>query len=188
MESVERFEHAGRIVEIYPDQDEQGPDGWDNAGTLVIDSSLRMTFGDEQRHATGRTRDDDWMVDVRLVQRQGGVALPVFFADYGSSGARIYESDHDPNGVIYATREEIAEEWGGDKDKAAEYLRGRLATYTQWMEGDVYGYVVSDEAGNHLDSCWGFYGFDYAVAEAREAAEYHAPPKPCQMGSLLLPA
>ncbi len=40
-----------------------------------------------------------------------------------------------------------------------------------FRNGDVWGYVVMDGAGAHLDSCWGFYGYDYAQQEAREALE-----------------
>lgn len=48
--------------------------------------------------------------------------------------------------------------------------------YTSWANGDVWGYVVEDEDGEHLDSCWGFIGDsddEYMMGEARQAFEYH---------------
>ncbi len=56
---------------------------------------------------------------------------------------------------------------------ALEALRGELAQWRQYLEGDVYGYVVTDERGEHLDSCWGFYGFEYAVEEGRSMLAWH---------------
>ncbi len=36
----------------------------------------------------------------------------------------------------------------------------------------VFCDLVEDEEGEHIDSCWGFYGFDHCKQEARSAAEY----------------
>lgn len=43
-----------------------------------------------------------------------------------------------------------------------------LDTYTQWANGDCWGYVV--RVGNHEDSCWGFIGQDAVHEAAQEAA------------------
>lgn len=55
-----------------------------------------------------------------------------------------------------------------DKRRVAEkYAEGVLETYISWCNGDVYGCVVQThdaESGEMVDSdsCWGFYGMDYA--------------------------
>lgn len=42
---------------------------------------------------------------------------------------------------------------------------------TAYMEGDVFGFVISDPHNEHLDSCWGFYGADReTMAYLREQA------------------
>jgi hypothetical protein len=38
--------------------------------------------------------------------------------------------------------------------------------------GDVYGYVIENANDDDLDSCWGFYGIDYCIQEAKDAAEH----------------
>lgn len=43
--------------------------------------------------------------------------------------------------------------------------------YGAWAWGDVYGYVIKDESGETLDSCWGFYGSDFANSGLSGAAE-----------------
>jgi hypothetical protein len=56
--------------------------------------------------------------------------------------------------------------------------RQACAAYTQWCNGEVYGYEVEvvtacghcgSEQAEPIDSCWGFYGLDYALSEARAA-------------------
>jgi len=32
--------------------------------------------------------------------------------------------------------------------------------------------TIEDAQGEHIDSCWGFYGLDYAKDEARQALDY----------------
>lgn len=61
--------------------------------------------------------------------------------------------------------------------KAAECARITCEVYTQWANGEVYGYVIEDEDGDTLDSCWGFIGEaddDYLLGEMRQAFTYHA--------------
>lgn len=41
--------------------------------------------------------------------------------------------------------------------KAAE---GLIRTWNDSLSGNVYGYVIEDDAGEQVESCWGFYG-DY---------------------------
>lgn len=60
-----------------------------------------------------------------------------------------------------------------------ELAEGHVNTWNQYLSGDVWGYIVDkpvkcDHCGNveheELDSCWGFYGLEYAIQEAKEAA------------------
>jgi len=37
-------------------------------------------------------------------------------------------------------------------------LEGDADLFGAWAFGDVYGYTLEDADGDHLDSCWGFYG------------------------------
>ena len=57
--------------------------------------------------------------------------------------------------------------WRGDIKAVAESM---ITEMNQYLEGDVWGYVIEDEEGEQLDSCWGFYGDDNCEAEARSAA------------------
>ena len=45
-----------------------------------------------------------------------------------------------------------------------------------YLSGDVWGYIVDED--NKDDSCWGFFGYDYCVEEAKRVAEQIALRKP----------
>ncbi len=76
-------------------------------------------------------------------------------------------------------------------NKLKEYARQACTVYTQWCNGEVYGYNfdvyslrfegdyifdrkddyrMADEL--HHDSCWGFYGWIYFEEEAKSAVEW----------------
>lgn len=74
-------------------------------------------------------------------------------------------------GAVFVSKKE----WR-TKAKAKEAARGLIDTWNEYLSGNVYGYEVKDEKGEHLDSCWGFYG-DYdkdggALLEARAAVDH----------------
>lgn len=61
------------------------------------------------------------------------------------------------------------------RKKAEKYARGLIDTWNDYLNGNVYGYVVEDKQGEHLNSCYGFYG-DYeegALKEAENIAKIH---------------
>ena len=86
-------------------------------------------------------------------------------------------------GFAFITRETALKEWGGKRltkaviDKAEACIRSEVETYDQYLRGDVYGYVIEDEDGDTLDSCWGFYGLEYAIEQGQEALQYEVDKK-----------
>lgn len=172
---------AGKVVaKLYTDDSPMSPDEFDHAGTLTV---LSRDFGmaDQSDYLpiepNGYSRDKEWRIRFaeRYFSMAGGVAIPVRFDDYGSSGARIYTTDADSaNGLISTDKEEIAKEWNGDKTAARTYLEGRITEMNQYLSGDVYGFNIETPDGYLLDSCWGFYGQQYATEEAIEAARHCA--------------
>ncbi len=106
----------------------------------------------------------------------GGIKLPLYLYDH--SGLTISTKpfscpwDSGQIGYIYATKEQIQKEFEGNIEKATKCLESEVVEYNQYLTGDVWGYVVEDEDGHHLDSCWGFYGREYAEEQGNEALNY----------------
>ena len=122
------------------------------------------------------------------------IILPLYLFDHSgisiSTGSFNDPWDSGQVGWIYCSKERAVEEWGKKvctrkvRDAAIACLKSEVEVYDQFLTGDVYGYVIEttpeeDEDGDaigdgeHVDSCWGFFGLDYAKSEALDAAKSH---------------
>jgi hypothetical protein len=184
MEAIETFENAGFMASLYHDENPESPREWDNLGHMVC-WHRRTDLGDEQvrpgEHADSLKGFENWLVQ----ERKARVILPIYI--YEHSGITItarYEVylrypdkqwDAGQVGYIYVTADDIRKEYGVKrisqklKKKVAELLVCEVSAYDQYLTGDVYGYVVKDETGEHIDSCWGFFGLECARGEAQAA-------------------
>lgn len=190
MEAFETFTHAGLTVEIWQDEDPMSPLEWDNLSEVVAFGSLSREYrkGSMYDRETTTTEDDAQARGIlaRYLRMRGDEALFFQVADYGSGGTRVLEDDDDnsPSGFLLVSREKIVSEYGADTAEHRETVRrcmaGELATLDQYANGEVYGVVVLDEHGEHLDSLWGIYDGkawrddSYLRTEAREMAEHAA--------------
>lgn len=190
VETIHHEEHEGWKVEVFQDWDAESPASWDQLGKFVRLSPLRRwDIGD--RDADGSEEEAIERGGFALLKRwlrlSSDEFAVTFRLDEGGGGqARLYESDYDgsnPSGFLVTDHVRVTELCGADpKYHTAEWienaLKGEIEVWGQYVEGDVWGYVVEDPDGNHRDSCWGFYGFDYACTEAKEmlesAIEYEA--------------
>ncbi len=109
--------------------------------------------------------------------------LPLYLYDHSgltmSTGAFSCKWDSGQVGFIYWDPAQVKACCGEDamrwpKKKIEKDMRVQVEEYDKYLRGDVYGYVVEDENGEKLDSCWGFYGLDYARGEAKSSAESQA--------------
>ncbi len=107
-------------------------------------------------------------------------------------------------GMIVASKEQVREFFRVRAitkkvyERAMEVLDSEVKEYSQYLEGDVYGFRVlevpdhiieeyADESGYDLqevaeyidpkdceevESCWGFYGDEYAIEEAKDMVAY----------------
>lgn len=51
-------------------------------------------------------------------------------------------------------------------------LKGFVESWSQWLNGEIYGYVIEDSEGVEVDSCWGFIGHEHCETEAKEQLKY----------------
>jgi len=175
---IESFEHNGRKVAIYFDDDARSPRGEDrdcNLATLVC-WHRRRNLGDEQ--IEGMTEAE---LRVFVTERDEEILamLPLYIYEHGgvtmSTGAFGDRWDSGQVGWAYITKSR-AEELGcvgaaWDAVHYCEAIKNEVETYAMFLRGEVYGYVVKGIDGEELDSCWGFYGLDDVRREAKEAAE-----------------
>lgn len=195
---VHREVYKGHTIKIYPDFDPGSPREWDNLGTIahwhrhyklgeveITDMTewllqlIDEAGGDRYALEDCGAKDDALWT---LVHNQY-VVLPVALLDH--SGLRMWigsgPSPFDPGGWdsgqvgwIYCSREKAKKEFSRKRwslalqKKVKDILTAEINTFDQLLSGDVYGFVIEDENENHIDSCWGFYGFDYCLEEAKK--------------------
>jgi hypothetical protein len=95
--------------------------------------------------------------------------------------AGITECDPErADAVVYASPSKILSEFGGDVERALNCIESEIETYNQWAAGEVYGYEIKRityEDGEQcidedtVDSCWGCYGWNYCMSEAKLAVD-----------------
>lgn len=113
--------------------------------------------------------DDDDL--VRYIERTHG-AVVVMASITGSAQREWFDA------AFVMTRDDIMREWSRyarpnarrvtkqDRDRAREMIDAHISTIQQYMDGDVYNVFVTDDEGEHVDSCGSFYGYGYAREEA----------------------
>lgn len=184
---IETVEYKGCAIKVYNDDDVEDPRNWDNIGVMVC-FHRRYTLGDKDQ---GIRHEDfsSWqeLADYLKKERKAKIIFPLYLYDHSGLSMKIgsfqgylpqghAEFDSGQVGFIYATAEKIREEYGkGPKAyaKAKKYLYGEVETYDQYLRGDVYGYIAEGPNGEKIDSCWGFYGYDYMVKEAESNIDFH---------------
>lgn len=173
-------QYKGFTIKIMQDDDAQSPDDWDQAATIYTKHNRYFAIGKDLNKI-----EDEEAAEVRT----GGEWLPIYA--YVHSGVTISTSafscpwDSGQCGFIVMSKEKIIEEYGDDtpasREKAKQLMVGEVTSWDTYLKGEIYGYIVEDKDGEHLDSCWGYYG-DYreeggALSEARSVAERHVKDK-----------
>ena len=106
------------------------------------------------------------------------VGLPVYA--YVHSGTQLSTTpfscpfDSGPAGFIACSHEDI-KDWFGEHhckstEEVLEVLRSEVEEFSKFLQGDVYVITILVD-GKEEETIGGFYGFDYAVEEAKVMAE-----------------
>lgn len=170
-------------LEIEQDSSPDSPRTWDNLGTMVC-FHKRYDLGDKTDY---RSEDYDSWDELRqgIIDNEGEVfMLPLYLYDHSgiTMSTRPFNCNWDSGqvGFIFVSKNKVKKE-GIDETKVLDYLKGEVETYDQYLTGDVYGYRVYEvetcslghEHKTLVDSCWGFYGEEYAEKEGRSLLEHY---------------
>lgn len=173
-------------VEVFPDSEPQNPRDWDNYG-IVACAHRRYSLSDEGAEIPSNEFASWDEVEQYLIKECGAeVILPLWLYDHGGISistrsfiGRAHHANWDSGrvGFIYATRDTITCMQGWKKltkerrAKVEKYLRGEIDIYDQYLTGDVFGYSVAVD-GEVVDSCYGFFGEEFAKEEAITSAKH----------------
>jgi hypothetical protein len=168
---VDTLESDGRRAEIYYDQDCGQPYEDDEGVKIVV---LHRRYSDPAKGECGDTPSEvhQWVED----NNEEWWIINLWMLDHSGTYYRVADGHPFPEdaqrwdsgqvGIIAIKRSE----WGCKDD--AEFRKAAQAVadeYTDWANGQCFGYRVLDAKGKELDACWGFIGLDNVKAAAQEA-------------------
>jgi len=176
MEKYKTFTKDDLTLKIYYDESAESPRDWDNLGTMIYKNS-RYTLGDEQSDFNGSFEE---FRDYLIKERKAVIIMPIFLYDHSGitiSTTQTYPYncrwDSSPVGYIFATKEDIRENFGVKKvtkkllETTKRILQGEIDTFDLYIRGEVFGFQLmkikkckecDTETEEILDSCWGFFG------------------------------
>jgi hypothetical protein len=141
------------ILAIYNEDSPVDPRDNSDSPTTMLIWNKEYTLGDGNEYSS---------LDAFFAAHEGAklVMLGLELNDYRYyCTLRETKLDGYEDGVIYATMDTVQKEWGGDIERAKEFMRGEIREYSWYLQGEVYGFKLLDrKTGDEIDSCWGFYG------------------------------
>lgn len=194
MEHVHEVVKGEYRIRIFPDDDPTSPREWDTLTTMFC-FHPRYTLGDAE-YPDDEYRQAEQAYDY-LVRQRGNlrafvrwlrlvlgatIVQPLYLYDHGGLSLRTGQFMSDPigwdmsmAGLVYDTASK-REATGCTSGDVKSVLEAEVNTYAQFLIGDIYGYVIehlttcnhNHQHATEVESCWGFYGQDQALAEAED--------------------
>ena len=161
------------------DPDTESPRDWDNLGTMLC-YHRRYTLGDikESKEISSERA-------AEIYESEDFISLPVFMYEHSGialSTGRGYPFndpwDSGQLGIIFVSKAKVRHEYSCKRitakirQRVIDCLISEVETYSAYVSGDTWYFVIEDENGEVLDSCGGFIGYDYAEESAKEALAY----------------
>ncbi len=183
METLEEIKKGNKVLRIYHDENPQDPRKWDNFGKMVLKHN-RYNFPNEINLNFDNFNNLNEIEEYLKKEHKAEVILLINLYDH--SGISLSTSlnypynccwDSSQIGFIFCSKEDIKKE-GITKKQAELNLMQEVKTYSQYLEGDVYGFIIIEEIKvkvkreypkgeiteteeteeKDLDSCWGYIG------------------------------
>lgn len=160
------------ILEIVNDIDPINPRE-DNEFSTIYYSSSRYNLGDKR---VSKDYIDSLMEDKEMVY------LPVYA--YIHSGVVMNTTgfscpwDSGMSGVITISKDKIRQQYNTKRitkkilDQVISRLKAEVEEFSQYLNGEVYGFQVKDETGDIVESCYGFYSEGDAESEGKSVLDY----------------
>lgn len=169
-------------IDIDQDNDSESPRTWGHAGHFLMMHN-HYSLGDIDASEYLDHKPNEYLswkdIEDELKHKRMYVA-PVYMLDL--SGLRLSTTEFNDRwdagqvGFIFLTKEEALKIVGGKRMGSSkkriirEYLRQEIEVMDQYVDGDVWTYVITDSDGNELDACSGMYGYAYCEETANQAA------------------
>ena len=162
-----------KTLKVVQDSCGDSPRSWDNVGTMIC---FHNSYDLGDKHSYNSDDYSGWEEMQKAILKEEGrgtIILPLYLYDHSGISMRTSAFscrwDSGQVGFIVANKQRVLSEFGGKivtkklKEKISTILEVEVETYTQYLEGEVYGFQIVDEDDDIVDSCYGFYGTDFAT-------------------------
>jgi len=156
----------GNTLEIYRDEHGESPREWDNLSTFYC-FHKRYTLGD--KHDINHGDYNSWSeLEEENFNQEDDIIVNLYMYDHSGISIATHPFmcpwDSGQIGIAVITKQEIIENYGDDslesRAKAKRCIEAEVETYDNYVQGEVYGYILLDSEDEEIDSCFGFYGYD----------------------------
>lgn len=187
-ESPREWDNLGTMVCFHRRYDLGDKHHYSDSDEFLFDL-LEQTLGDTDKAVSKRMNISNSIdfkahrghfqkaVDDEIIEviRQKFIIMPLYLYDHsiqsistGSFIGRAHHAEWDSGqvGWVYVSKADVRKEYSVKRitkkvlDRAVKVLEAEVEIFDQYLRGDIYGFVIEDKEGNHLDSCWGFHGDD----------------------------
>lgn len=168
------------------EQDDSGyfdsPRQWDNLFTFCFfHKDYKNGLGDKQNICETSNYNSYAEMKVDL-EKQGYIAYPVFCYEHGAIAIslRPFSCSWDSGQLGFAVihKNKIKKEYNCKRitksiiEKVYSNLIAEVTALNKYINNEIYCYVIKNENDEVIDSCTGFYDYDYCEQEAKFAIEY----------------
>lgn len=164
-ESPRQWDNLGYFITV--DRNHTSPDSYklqhDKIRNIIMDTAEDAT--DQNDHIERITKEINEQTTEKVL-----AIYPVVKHEHGNVVYRLatqHGFDYSNNG-FYIVTDKTANLLGTPKEDFERVIKGELETYTQWVNGEVYGFTLYNEDGTLDNSCWGYYDIEDIRGELPE--------------------
>ena len=171
--------YKNHTIKIEYEDNPENPREWDNL-CEIHHWHKRCNLGDV-RH-TNNESVEEMLAEAK---RQNDIVMALHCYEHGnitislgSFRGRVpqghYEFDSGQVGFVIIRRKKMLEEFNKKtftaklKKRAREIAEAEVEIFNNYLQGNVYGYIIDDDG----DSCWGYYSIEDAIDEAKSIIDY----------------
>jgi len=165
---------ANKLVIQY-DSCPESPREWSNLGYFVTKNTKYSSpdgkdnaFYDAMVETQDNATDGENHIELikKYLKEQGENVLaiyPITRYEHGNVSYRLgtQQGFDYSNCGFYIVTKQSADEIGTKKKDFEKVIADELERYNSYANGEVYGFTLYDDNGEHENSCWGFYDIEH---------------------------
>jgi len=166
METIHEEKRNGLTIKIMPDSDPMRPDEGGDSSLFLVAGHREFFVAGPKDYSPERYGASHWRFNLEAYIHSG---VRLALSNEGQFPDRSW--DVSQLGVVFVSRE-----YWKTANAARKAALSLIQEWNEYLSGNVYGYRIENDAGEAIESCWGYSG-DYdakdgALEEARGMVDY----------------